>query len=131
MFAIIFSIVGFICSCDKVIPPQWIKPIYNILSIYSLFPEKFLLKRHAIFKMCKKFNFNQYRGHFLFYGKDFITYKLERPYDKDRNEFLRILSNFMSNVLEDHCPSSIGDGLPLRYVLKDPAARLSRLHIFR
>ena len=31
----------------------------------------------------------RHRGHFLFYGKDFITYKLERPYDKDRNEFLR------------------------------------------
>ncbi len=46
------------------------------------------------------------RGHFLFYGKDFIDYKLEHPYDKDRNEFLRILSNFMSNVLEDDCPSS-------------------------
>ncbi|OLS37291.1 hypothetical protein [Bacillus sp. MRMR6] len=48
----------------------------------------------------------RHRGHFLFYGKDFIDYKLERPYDKDRNEFLRILSNFMSNVLEDDCPSS-------------------------
>ena len=48
----------------------------------------------------------RHRGHFLFYGKDFIDYKLERPYDKDRNEFLRILSNFMSNVLADNCPSS-------------------------
>ncbi|EKN62671.1 SEC-C motif domain-containing protein [Neobacillus bataviensis LMG 21833] len=48
----------------------------------------------------------RHRGHFLFYGKDFITYKLERPYDNDRNEFLRILSNFMSNILEDQCPSS-------------------------
>ncbi|MFJ5717437.1 hypothetical protein [Neobacillus sp. NPDC093127] len=48
----------------------------------------------------------RHRGHFLFYGKDFISYKLERPYDKNRNEFLRILSNFMSNILEDDCPSS-------------------------
>ncbi|MCL6571827.1 MAG: hypothetical protein K6T88_09105 [Bacillus sp. (in: Bacteria)] len=46
------------------------------------------------------------RGHYLFYGKDMIAYKLERPYDQNRNEFLRILSNFMSNVLEDTCPST-------------------------
>jgi hypothetical protein len=46
------------------------------------------------------------RGHYLFYGKDMIAYKLERPYDQNRNEFLRIISNFMSNVLEDTCPSS-------------------------
>jgi hypothetical protein len=48
----------------------------------------------------------RHRGHFLFYGKDFIDYKLERPYDKDRNEFLHILSNFMTDVLEDNCPPS-------------------------
>lgn len=56
-------------------------------------------------KISAEFDMRQ-RGHFLFYGKDFIDYKLERPYDKDRNEFLRILSNFMSYVLEDDCPSS-------------------------
>jgi hypothetical protein len=48
----------------------------------------------------------RHRGHFLYYGKDFIDYKLINPYDKDRNEFLRILSNFMSTVLEDDCPPS-------------------------
>ncbi|MEH7252097.1 hypothetical protein V7111_08230 [Neobacillus niacini] len=48
----------------------------------------------------------RHRGHFLFYGKDFIDYKLERSYDKDRKEFLRILSNFMTDVLEDNCPPS-------------------------
>jgi hypothetical protein len=48
----------------------------------------------------------RHRGHFLFYGKDFIDYKLERPYDKDRNEFLRIISNFMTDVLKDNCPPS-------------------------
>jgi hypothetical protein len=56
-------------------------------------------------KISAEFDMRQ-RGHFLFYGKDFIDYKLERPYDKDRNELLRILSNFMSNVLEDNCPPS-------------------------
>jgi hypothetical protein len=48
----------------------------------------------------------RHRGHFLYYGQDFIDYKLIRPYDKDRNEFLRILSNFMTTVLEDDCPPS-------------------------
>ncbi|KIY22766.1 MULTISPECIES: hypothetical protein [Mesobacillus] len=48
----------------------------------------------------------RHRGHFLFYGEDFISYKLERPYDKNRNEFLRILTKYMSNTLEDQCPSS-------------------------
>lgn len=56
-------------------------------------------------RICDEFDM-RHRGHFLFYGKDFIDYKLIRPYDKDRNEFLRILSNFMTTVLEDDCPPS-------------------------
>lgn len=48
----------------------------------------------------------RYRGLFEYYGKDFIAYKLENPSNNKRNEFLRILSNFMTDCLEDTCPSS-------------------------
>jgi hypothetical protein len=48
----------------------------------------------------------RYRGHFLYYGKDLIAYKLEKPFSKKRNDFLRDLSQYMSDHLEDNCPSS-------------------------
>ncbi|WP_040205839.1 hypothetical protein [Neobacillus jeddahensis] len=48
----------------------------------------------------------RYRGLFTYYGKDLITYKLQKPSDKNRNEFLRILSKFMTDCLEDNCPAS-------------------------
>jgi hypothetical protein len=46
------------------------------------------------------------RGLVFYYGKDLIAYKRERPSDQNRNEFLRILSKFMTDCLEDDCPSS-------------------------
>jgi hypothetical protein len=46
------------------------------------------------------------RGLVFYYGKDLIAYKREKPSDQNRNEFLRILSKFMTDCLEDHCPSS-------------------------
>jgi hypothetical protein len=48
----------------------------------------------------------RHRGVFEYYGKDLIAYKREKPSDKDRNEFLRIFSKFMTDCLEDNCPSS-------------------------
>lgn len=46
------------------------------------------------------------RGLVFYYGKDLIAYKRENPSDENRNEFLRILSKFMTDCLEDDCPSS-------------------------
>ncbi|MCM3766425.1 hypothetical protein [Neobacillus niacini] len=48
----------------------------------------------------------RYRGLFEYYGKDFIAYKREKPSDKNRNEFLRVMSMYMANYLEDDCPPS-------------------------
>jgi hypothetical protein len=48
----------------------------------------------------------RHRGVFEYYGKDLIAYKREKPSDQDRNEFLRIFSKFMTDCLEDNCPSS-------------------------
>jgi hypothetical protein len=46
------------------------------------------------------------RGIVFYYGKDLIAYKREKPSDQNRNEFLRVLSKFMTDCLEDNCPSS-------------------------
>lgn len=46
------------------------------------------------------------RGLVFYYGKDLIAYKREKSSDQNRNEFLRILSKFMTDCLEDDCPSS-------------------------
>lgn len=48
------------------------------------------------------------RGLVFYYGKDLLAYKREKPSDQARNEFLRILSKFMTDCLEDDCPSSWG-----------------------
>jgi hypothetical protein len=48
----------------------------------------------------------RYRGLFEYYGKDFIEFKLEKPRDQNRNEFLRLISTYMAHHLEDSCPSS-------------------------
>lgn len=46
------------------------------------------------------------RGLVFYYGKDLIAYKREKPSDQNRNEFLRVLSKFMTDCLEDNCPTS-------------------------
>ncbi|WP_045523254.1 hypothetical protein [Neobacillus niacini] len=46
------------------------------------------------------------RGLVFYYGKDLIDYKREKRTDLYRNEFLRVLSKFMTDCLEDNCPSS-------------------------
>ncbi len=48
----------------------------------------------------------RYRGVFEYYGKDLLIYKRLEPSDEARNEFLRILAKFMTECLEDNCPSS-------------------------
>jgi len=48
----------------------------------------------------------RYRGLLEYYGKEFIAYKQLEPSDKKRNEFLRIMSKFMTDCLEDKCPSA-------------------------
>lgn len=48
----------------------------------------------------------RYRGLFEYYGKDMIAYKREKPSDQNLNEFLRVFSKFMTDCLEDNCPSS-------------------------
>ncbi|OCA82263.1 hypothetical protein A8F94_20330 [Bacillus sp. FJAT-27225] len=46
------------------------------------------------------------RGLMKFYGNDLIAWKLRKPSDPIRNEFLRILAGFMADYLEDNCPDS-------------------------
>jgi hypothetical protein len=48
----------------------------------------------------------RYRGLLEFYGNDLIAYKQEKHKDPARNEFLRILANYLTTILENHCPSS-------------------------
>ncbi len=55
----------------------------------------------------------RHRGIFLFYGKDFISYKLENPRGQERNEFLRLISRFMSFYLDDSCPTSWKNCTPM------------------
>jgi hypothetical protein len=45
------------------------------------------------------------RAHYEYYGKELIDYKLGHISPK-ANEFLRVLSAFMANCLEDNCPPS-------------------------
>ncbi|OLS39241.1 hypothetical protein [Bacillus sp. MRMR6] len=46
------------------------------------------------------------RGILEYYGKDLIAYKLEDPKNENRNEFLRVLAEYMTTRLEDNCPPS-------------------------
>jgi hypothetical protein len=48
----------------------------------------------------------RYRGLIEFYGNDLIAYKLKHRWDLSCNEFLRILAEYLTNYLEDHCPPS-------------------------
>ncbi|SDY80260.1 hypothetical protein SAMN05421736_103343 [Evansella caseinilytica] len=48
----------------------------------------------------------RYRGLFEFYGDDLIAYSLKNSSDKNSNEFLRIFSSYLTDYLEDRCPSS-------------------------
>jgi hypothetical protein len=48
----------------------------------------------------------RHRGLLEFYGKDLIAYKRGHASDKNCNEFLRVFSKFMTDCLEDKCPSS-------------------------
>lgn len=48
----------------------------------------------------------RHRGLLEYYGKDFIAYKKEKPHDPKRNEFLRVMSKYMTHYLEDDCPPS-------------------------
>ncbi|QQZ07731.1 hypothetical protein [Heyndrickxia vini] len=48
----------------------------------------------------------RYRGLFAFYIDDLIEYKQERPTSHSRNEFLTILGKYLTEYLEDDCPSS-------------------------
>ncbi|MCA1057313.1 hypothetical protein LCM10_20430 [Rossellomorea aquimaris] len=56
-------------------------------------------------KISQEFNM-RHRGLMLFYGQDFIAYKKEQKANKKRNEFLQTLSHYMTDHLEDDCPSS-------------------------
>lgn len=55
----------------------------------------------------------RYRGLFEFYGDDLITYKLEYPNSKPRNEFLSVFAKYLTEYLEDDCPSSWEECQPL------------------
>ncbi|MCR2822250.1 hypothetical protein [Lederbergia panacisoli] len=48
----------------------------------------------------------RYRGLIHFYGDDLIAYKRKYPSSDKVNEFLRIFSAFLTDHLEDNCPSS-------------------------
>jgi hypothetical protein len=54
----------------------------------------------------------RHRGLLEFYGNDLIAYKQERPKDRARNEFLRILANYLTTILENQCPPSWKDCQP-------------------
>ncbi|RDU38198.1 hypothetical protein DRW41_01110 [Neobacillus piezotolerans] len=63
--------------------------------------EKFLKKLQigSAFKM-------RNRAIALFYGDDLIAYKIGKPKDPIRNEFLFHFSNYLTDYLEDLCPPS-------------------------
>ncbi|NRD77817.1 hypothetical protein HPT25_10395 [Bacillus sp. BRMEA1] len=64
-------------------------------------------RREFLKNLATSAEFNmRHRGLFQYYGKDFINYKREKPLDSNRNEFLRLISKFMTDFLEDNCPSS-------------------------
>src|SRR5690625_1551860 len=48
----------------------------------------------------------RYRGLFLFFGDDLVTYKKKIGSNKNGTEFLRILARYFTNHLEDDAPSS-------------------------
>lgn len=48
----------------------------------------------------------RHRGLFEFYGDDLITYKREKPKSSDRNKFLKVLSTYFTDYLEDDCPNT-------------------------
>lgn len=54
----------------------------------------------------------RHRGLLEFYGNDLIAYKQEKHKDPGRNEFLRILANYLTTILENHCPPSWKDCQP-------------------
>lgn len=54
----------------------------------------------------------RHRGLLEFYGNDLIAYKQEKHMDLARNEFLRILANYLTTILENQCPSSWKDCQP-------------------
>jgi hypothetical protein len=54
----------------------------------------------------------RHRGLLEFYGNDLIAYKQEKPMDQARNEFLRILANYLTTILENQCPPSWKDCQP-------------------
>jgi hypothetical protein len=56
-------------------------------------------------KICEQFGM-RYRGLLEFYGNDLIAYKRKHDTDQNCNEFLRIISKYLTDYLEDYCPSS-------------------------
>ncbi|MGY0693883.1 hypothetical protein ACW2QC_14030 [Virgibacillus sp. FSP13] len=50
--------------------------------------------------------FMRARGLSKFYGDDLIAYKRKKGSGKHANEFLRIFANYLTDNLEDNCPSS-------------------------
>ncbi|WP_231784211.1 hypothetical protein [Lentibacillus sp. JNUCC-1] len=56
-------------------------------------------------KISSKFDM-RYRGLLEFYSDDLVAYKLKKGSGKHTNEFLRIFSYYLTDTLEDHCPSS-------------------------
>jgi hypothetical protein len=54
----------------------------------------------------------RHRGLLEFYGNDLIAYKQEKHKDQARNEFLRILANYLTTILENQCPPSWKDCQP-------------------
>ena len=54
----------------------------------------------------------RYRGLLEFYENDLITYKLENPKSKARNQFLELLAKYFTVYLEEDCPTSWEDCQP-------------------
>ncbi|RXI96639.1 hypothetical protein DS745_23350 [Anaerobacillus alkaliphilus] len=48
----------------------------------------------------------RFRGVYEFYGNDLIEFKLKNPKSRSRNEFLRVLAQYVTEYLEDVCLSS-------------------------
>ncbi|RSK27635.1 hypothetical protein EJF36_12525 [Bacillus sp. HMF5848] len=45
------------------------------------------------------------RGIFEYYGEDLVTYKLQKPTSESRHMFLTVIARYMTEYLEDCCPS--------------------------
>lgn len=102
-----------LCSCGSRLAAEHCCEKFQVHSFPIPFTESVtrekLLKKLQIGSAFKMRN----RALALFYGDDLIAYKLCKPKDPVRNEFLYNFSNYLTDYLEDLCPPSWQECTPL------------------